>query len=44
MASNKNIKGEDETRIESSTSTERSSTSQQQRYGQHYDQHQQQRE
>jgi hypothetical protein len=39
MASNKNIEGEGETRIESSTS----STSQQ-RYGQHYDQHQQRRE
>src|SRR5919108_2890295 len=40
MASNKNLKGEGETRIESSTS----STSQQQRYGQHYDQYQQRRE
>ena len=44
MASNKNIKGEDETRIQSSTSTSSTSTSQQQRYGQHYDQYQQQRE
>jgi hypothetical protein len=44
MASNKNIKGEGETRIESSTATSSTSTSQQQRYGQHYDQYQQQRE
>jgi hypothetical protein len=41
MASNKNIKGEGETKIENSTS---SSTSQQQRYAQYQDQYQHQRE
>ena len=40
MASNKNIKGEGQTKIQSSTSTETSSTSQQP-YGQYHDQYQQ---
>jgi hypothetical protein len=45
MASNKNNKGERETKIESSTSTETSSTSSPQRqYGQYQDQQQQQQE